>query len=436
MKKRLLSLALAITSMVTILSACSGGSSDESGKTTGEEIVLNYPTAQVGVNTSAPIVKQLIAEFNEEYAGKYKVVVEEVPGDANYIEKIKILLANGELPPVIYGAGYNLLDLALEKDLLVDLTETMENDPEWKAMLDEQTIAINSRDGKLYGVPNEKSIVGYYYNEELFAKAGIEAPAETWDEFFAQCDKLLEAGITPLALDTADSAWTTSLWLGAMAATENEAGYDFIQTMNPFDYNTPEFINALENVQIMLQKYTTLDAVGGKYEHAANNFLSGQAAMIANGSWMMGDFGDETKAPAGFDEKVAVTKFPGGLIYNDPMQGYLVTKNDDPAVVEASIAFVKHMTSAHAQTLALETQGLIPASATVEVSDVAKGNFPLLADIVIETQEATIHSRYTQGTMFPNLLDVLSRELPNLANDVTTAEELANILTVEAQKNK
>lgn len=398
-------------------------------------IVIDYPTAQVGVNTSAPVVKELVKTFNQKYEGQYRVEVEEIPGDANYIEKLKVMLAGGELPPVIYGMGYNLLDIVLGQDMLVDLTDRVYSDPDWVGMYDPQTLETNTRNGKLYGISSDKSVIGYYYNKDLFAKAGIKAPAKTWDEFFAQCDTLLAAGITPLALDTADSAWITSLWFGAMTGTASKEGYDFIQQMLPTNYNIPEFIDAMEKIQMMFQKYTTVDAVGGKYEHAANNFLSGQVAMIANGSWMMPDFQDLTKTTADFVEKVGVAAYPGNFIYSDPMQGYLVVKNDDPKVVEASIAFVKHMTSNDAQRFALETQGMLPCSTSVEVTDVAREKFPLLADIVTISTNAEYYSRYTQSTMYSNLLDVISRELPRLANGEISAEDFANILTEEAKKN-
>lgn len=405
------------------------------GKSKGDTVVLNYPTFQVGVNTSAKIVKEFTDSFNEKYAGKYEVVIEEIPGDANYVEKIKVMLNGGKLPPVIYGAGYNLLDLALSQDSLTDLTDSIKSDSDWIGMYTPQDIEVNSRNGKIYGVPNEKSIIGYYYNKELFAKAGITKPAETWQEFFAQCDSLLKAGITPLAMDTADSAWVTSLWLGAMVATESDKGFKFIQVMNPTDYTLPEFVKGLENIQKIFQKYTTKDAIGGKYENAANNFLSGKTAMIANGSWMMGDFSDTAKAEKGFENKVGAAKYPGNFIYNDPIQGYLITKNEDPKVIEASIAFVRHMTSEAYQKVALENQGIIPSVSSVEVSDKARANFPLLSDIVSISQSAEKQSKYLQGTMYPNLLDVMSRELPNLASGAITPKELADILTKESKKN-
>lgn len=440
MKKRLTALALAALMTAGCLSGCGGGgeTTDESASTesTGEEIVINYPTFQCGVNTASPVVDQLIEEFNAEYAGKYRIQKEDVPGDANYVDKIKVQLGTGDLPPVVYGGGYNLLDLALAKDVVVDLTPYVEADPEWKALYSDVALTTNSRDGKIYASSSEGSLVGYFYNKDLFAQAGIAEPAKTWDEFWQQCDKLKAAGITPLALDTADSAWVTSLWAGAMIATSGDEGYEFMKQMNPIDYNNQPTIDAFTNVQKMLQEYTTLDAIGGKYEHAANNFLSGQAAMIANGPWMIGDFSDETKTTADFADKVGVAIFPGNFVYDAPIQGYFVTKQDDPALEEAAVEMVKFFTSAHAQQVALEVQGMVPASSTVEITETAKQNYPLLVEFLDLAEGATVRTDNLQATMYPNLLDVVSQDLPLLASGEMTATEFCQTLSTEAAKNQ
>lgn len=440
MKKRLTALALAALMTAGCLSGCGGGgeTTDEGASTesTGEEIVINYPTFQCGVNTASPVVDQLIEEFNAEYAGKYRIQKEDVPGDANYVDKIKVQLGTGDLPPVVYGGGYNLLDLALAKDVVVDLTPYVEADPEWKALYSDVALTTNSRDGKIYASSSEGSLVGYFYNKDLFAQAGIAEPAKTWDEFWQQCDKLKAAGITPLALDTADSAWVTSLWAGAMIATSGDEGYEFMKQMNPIDYNNQPTIDAFTNVQKMLQEYTTLDAIGGKYEHAANNFLSGQAAMIANGPWMIGDFSDETKTTADFADKVGVAIFPGNFVYDAPIQGYFVTKQDDPALEEAAVEMVKFFTSAHAQQVALEVQGMVPASSSVEITETAKQNYPLLVEFLDLAEGATVRTDNLQATMYPNLLDVVSQDLPLLASGEMTPTEFCQTLSTEAAKNQ
>ena len=73
-------------------------------ESTGEEIVINYPTFQCGVNTASPVVDQLIEEFNAEYAGKYRIQKEDVPGDANYVDKINKIAANGHAPRLYTAA--------------------------------------------------------------------------------------------------------------------------------------------------------------------------------------------------------------------------------------------------------------------------------------------------------------------------------------------
>ena len=441
MKKKWTALLLAGAMTATLLTGCGGGGqqggADPNAGSGGDGVVtINYPTFQCGVNTAAPVVAKLVEEFNEQYAGKYQIKLEEVPGDANYVDKIKVQLGTGDLPPVVYGAGYNLLDLALAKDVVVDLTEAVNADPEWKALYSDAALTTNSRDGKIYASSVEGSVVGYFYNKDLFAQAGIQAPAKTWDEFFQQCDTLKAAGITPLAMDTADSAWVTQLWWGAMVATSGDEGLKFMQTMNPTDYNFPAMEEAVEKIQKMLNEYTTLDAIGGKYEHAANNFMSGQAAMIANGPWMIGDFSDTSKTTEDFAEKVGAAIYPDSFVYDAPIQGYFVTKQDDPKVQEAAIEMVKFFTSAHAQQLGLEMQGMVPASSTVEVSAEAESKYPLLVDFLDQAAGATVRTDNMQATMFSNLLDVVSQELPRLYSGELDAKSFCQALTDAAAKNQ
>lgn len=85
MKKRLLAALMAGALCVTALTGCGGGSGNASGggsnaggSTADGVITINYPTFQCGVNTAAPVTAQLVKEFNETYAGKYQIVLEEI----------------------------------------------------------------------------------------------------------------------------------------------------------------------------------------------------------------------------------------------------------------------------------------------------------------------------------------------------------------------
>ena len=401
-----------------------------------DEIIINYPTFQVGVNTSAPVVAKIVEDFNAKYAGQYKIVVEEVPGDSNYFEKMQVMISSGQLPPVVYGAGKNLLDLALAKDLVIDLTDIMEADPDWMAGFSDKAWTSNARNGRIYAAPSEGGKVGYFYNKELFEQAGIEKPAETWDEWFEIADKLKAAGITPFAMDTGDGAWCTQLMMGAMIATYSDEGLEFMNTYYPYNYDIEPVIKAAEMIVRMFDDYTTLDAVGGLYENAANNFFNGKVAMIANGPWMIGDFSDTSKAPEGFDQKVGTAIYPGGFVYEYQGEGMFATKQGDPALEEAAIEFIRFFTSADSQLMALETQGMLPASPVVQVSDAAKEKFPILADFLDKAAGATKSSNNFTANMFSNMEDIVSQQMPLLATHVITPEEFAHALTEGAELNK
>ena len=53
-----------------------------------------------------------------------------------------------------------------------------------------------SKDGKTYASPVDAGMVGFWYNKELFAKAGV-TPPKTWPQFLAVIQKLKAANITP-----------------------------------------------------------------------------------------------------------------------------------------------------------------------------------------------------------------------------------------------
>lgn len=425
--KKLLALTLAGTMMLGTLAGCGQGGNDSSadGDSASGVVEIDFPTSWVGVSVAAEWFQDRLAAFNEEYGDQIKVNVEEIAGDQNYVDKMKVLYSSNSLPDVIVTGGYNLIDSM--KDQMVDLTDYM--DEHWLARADEASWEVNSRDGKIYGVPYTRQVIGYFYNKDLFAKAGIEKPAETWDEFFEQCDKLLAAGITPLSMDTADSGWVTSLMLGAMVAQTDE-GEEFMNTNLPTDYNFPEFIEAAANIQKMFQKYTTADAIGGAYENAASNFYMEETAIIANGPWMIGDFYDPSLVEDGFADKIGTAMFPGGVMYNSGKIGFNIASKDEEKL-QAALTFVDFLTNEESQKKMLEMQGEIPAQEGV-TSDAVK---PLVNEVITNGDNATRSINDFQSLWYANVVDEISVQYPLLAQGKITPEQFAQALTDAAAKN-
>jgi raffinose/stachyose/melibiose transport system substrate-binding protein len=397
----------------------------DSGNESGKIIEINFPTSWVGVSSSTEWFNDRLSAFNEQYSDKYKVVVEEIAGDQAYVDKLKVLYSSKSLPDVISTGGYNLIDSM--KDQLVDLTPFV--DDQWKNSTSEVCWDVNSRDGHIYGIPYSRQVIGYFYNKELFEKAGIKEPAKTWDEFFGQCDKLLAAGIAPVSMDTADSGWLTSLLLGAMIAS-NDEGEKFMNTSLPKNYNTQEFIDAAGMIQKLFQKYTTQDAIGGKYENGASNFFMEQTAMIANGPWMVSDFYDTAMVEEGFADKIGTAMFPGDVMYNSGKIGFnIASKSEDQ--LKASLEFVKFMTSAESQQKMLEMTGEIPAENHVTSDTI----YPLVNDVVENSNQAARNINDFQSLWYANVVDEISIQYPLLAQGQITPEEFATALTKTAEKN-
>ncbi|HXJ78559.1 MAG TPA: extracellular solute-binding protein [Candidatus Methylomirabilis sp.] len=72
--------------------------------------------------------------------------------------------------------------------------------------------------GKLYGFPILASARAFFYNKELFAKAGIAAPPRTWQEFVDDARKIQALGggvigyALPLGPEEAQAEWSIWMW--------------------------------------------------------------------------------------------------------------------------------------------------------------------------------------------------------------------------------
>jgi len=72
--------------------------------------------------------------------------------------------------------------------------------------------------GKLYGFPILASARAFFYNTELFARAGLAGPPKTWDEFLDAAKKIQALGdgiigyALPLGPEEAQAEWSIWMW--------------------------------------------------------------------------------------------------------------------------------------------------------------------------------------------------------------------------------
>ncbi|MZQ81108.1 extracellular solute-binding protein [Paenibacillus sp. 5J-6] len=397
-------------------------------------VKIKYATYRVGTHVSAAAEKKILDEFKKKYNGEIDLQIEEIPGDQAYVDKIKVLAASKDLPDVVEGKN-GLNDLLIKGNLATPLNEYLEGDAAWKAEVGNEAIKSNSRDGKVWSIANGAQLIGYFYNRELFDKAGVK-PAATWDEFLANLEKIkTSTGIAPLAMMTGENAWTTNLLLGAIVGTSGDAGNKFMNTPFPKNFETPEFIEGLKKIQTILQKYTTKDALGAGYANAANNFLQGKAAIIANGPWMISDFSDKTKALEGFDKKVGVAMYPNSGMFSSYEVGYMLTAKDKETK-DAAIKLLKFLTDAHAQQINLELSSTMPLTVNVKPSDEFKQKNPLFMANVELGGQAKNKFANLDSLNFANVTEAWKTLYPELNFNKATAEEIAKKLSTTGEKNK
>jgi raffinose/stachyose/melibiose transport system substrate-binding protein len=404
----------------------------------GGGVTLNVINYHVGTDYAADYYAYLFDAFTKTEAGKnVKFNFEEIPTTDAFNQKIKLLIASGTLPDIVLNGGNNITPLAVQAGKVADLTPYFEADPEWRAMFDERSLEFNSVNGRIYGVPISKEISYIYYNKELFARAGVEAPEpgfKSWEDFFAACDKFKAAGITPLGMDTADFGWLSNLWFSSLIATANDAGERWMNTEYPTDYGTPEVTAAAARLQRMLADYAAPDAVGSAYDPMAQRFFDGETAMFPNGPWMVPDFRNPDLAPPGFYDKVGVMLMPKNGMIMVPTPGDMVGATD-PAKIEAAVAFLKFATTYENQIKALEMTGLQPVSPGITIPQSLRENDPLMSEILDLGARAEITYGQNQAYWYQNVLDAFSVYLPELAFGNITPAEFCAKLTEAANKN-
>lgn len=131
--------------------------------------------------------------------------IETRPGGGDGDNIVKTRLATGEMADLFHYNSGALLDPLNPAESLVDLAGSpfLEN-------VAEGFLPTVTRDGKVFGVPMETGMGGgILYNKKVFEANGLEVP-KTWDELVANNDKLLAAGVTPMAASFADT-WTSQL---------------------------------------------------------------------------------------------------------------------------------------------------------------------------------------------------------------------------------
>ncbi|MCC2253402.1 extracellular solute-binding protein [Ruminococcus sp. CLA-AA-H200] len=348
--------------LAMLVSGCSETAEQTSG---GEEEVSIPMVLIVDSSTGIKNEEELITEFNRIYDGKWQADVQWImETEEEYRQNLKRQNVTDTLPAVITDlrmlpAFYYMM---IQDGRIEELTEYINEDEEWTTMIEPAVLeSCSEEDGSIYLGPISTaafSCSGMFWNEELFAQAGIEKFPETWEEFWECCEQLSACGITPLALHTEGTAWAPMLIATAEAASTEE-GAAFMNEFYPDTYQNESGLRIAQTLQ-KLFRYTTEDALYMDFDVSYDNFFSGQAAMIPNGYWMMDQIPEE------WQDKVRFSPFPENKMVSSPETfGWAIVSGYSDEVKEGAAALLKLRTQLNMEQreelFAKDPEEMIPA---------------------------------------------------------------------------
>lgn len=292
MRKKVVSLLLAATMVTTMFTGCGGDKTSadaaggstattDSGSSSDGQITLkvfsNLPDRK---NGQGLVEQKIIDEYMEENPN---VIIEvEALDEEAYKTKFKAYSMEG-LPDIVSIWGQPaFLDEVLDAGVLAELNEDDYADYGFVS----GSLEGFKKDGKLYGLPRNTDVAGFYYNEKMFEDNGWEVP-ETYDELLDLAGTISDAGYIPLAMDGGDG-WPMAVYLSDLLY--KVAGDDYSSIVSNAianaDFSDESLVKATELLKetadagLFQNGYDSQD-----YATAQNLFINGQAAMYYMGSW-------------------------------------------------------------------------------------------------------------------------------------------------------
>jgi len=153
---------------------------------------------------------QAAAEFHKLHPD---ITIKAVPTQNEAFKtKVPIALQSSNPPDVFQNWGGGQLVDQVKAHKVADLTKYV---APWIKKIGGSAAGWQVN-GKQYAIPYNVGVVGFWFNKELFAKAGISAPPRTWPDFIADITKLKTAGITPIAIGSKDK-WPDAFYWDYLA---------------------------------------------------------------------------------------------------------------------------------------------------------------------------------------------------------------------------
>ncbi|WP_167959158.1 ABC transporter substrate-binding protein [Anaerosporobacter faecicola] len=290
-------------------------SAEGNSSSTEEESSLSGKIELFSTKTENSMILQTLADKYTEKNPNVTITIN-APAEAKTV--LTTRMTKGDMPDIIAMGGDTTYTEVQSAGMLEDLSNEGFVSNIQESYMSMVYDVNKDKEQVAYGIPYATNASGILYNEDLFAKAGVEVPT-TWDEFVQVIEKLKAAGIQPFELTFAD-AWTClPTWNSLAPDLAAENFNDERKAGNVSFGATAEFTELLQKY-IQIMNYAQTDFMGTTYDDGNKAFANGEAAMMINGNWAISEFKKTNP-----DIKVNMFAFPGT---NDTNKNYVTSGVD------------------------------------------------------------------------------------------------------------
>lgn len=273
--KRILAASLAACMSAGLLAGCGSesGSGEGEGKPASETKEINLMASQ---NWIKDVDNELFKAFEEETGIKVNV---SLTPDNEYEKLLGTTLTGGSdaVDIFMFTAGTPMVNAGIP-DVALDLS-----DEPWVENMEDWAIDANTYEDKLYGFSTwGVDYEGVLYNKTYFEENNLQVP-QSWDEFVALCDQILELGKTPL-YEPINGTWHTQTWVYALTDKMLQEKPDFVEYLNESKDNKFSDIKCLKDGLTQIQEFLSAKNDNGtpKYytnDGQAEDWFGGYTAM-------------------------------------------------------------------------------------------------------------------------------------------------------------
>lgn len=216
--------------------------------------------------------------------------------------------------------------------------------------------------GTLKTIPYQPNVFAFFYNKDLFEQAGVEKEPTTWAEFLEVCQKLKDAGITPMTMDDAYATSVIGYHLARLVGEEK-----VVEIVTEGKWDDPAVLQMAQDIEELAKNGYYSEMVGSNVWPAGQNteLALGTAAMYLNGSWLP----NEVKDMAGEDFKWGCFAYPelengaNGIETNN-FGAQVFGINKDTKMPKEAFDLVKFITTGEYDAKLAEMSVGIPADTT------------------------------------------------------------------------